>query len=47
MVEPSFRDTKDLRFGLGLSAIRIADPQRRDKARRHDSSILVAERIKP
>ena len=30
-VEPSFRDTKDLRFGLGLSAIRIADPQRRDK----------------
>jgi hypothetical protein len=25
--EPSFRDTKDLRFGLG--AIRIADPQRR------------------
>src|SRR3954447_2508127 len=31
MVEPSFRDTKDLRFGLGLSAIRIADPQRRDR----------------
>ena len=28
-VEPSFRDTKDLRFGLG--AIRIADPQRRDR----------------
>jgi hypothetical protein len=28
-VEPSFRDTKDLRFGLGLGAIRIADPQRR------------------
>jgi hypothetical protein len=26
-VEPSFRDTKDLRFGL--SAARIADPQRR------------------
>jgi hypothetical protein len=26
-VEPSFRDTKDLRFGLG--AVRIADPQRR------------------
>src|SRR3712207_296683 len=24
-VEPSFRDTKDLRFGLGLSAVRIAD----------------------
>jgi hypothetical protein len=30
-VEPSFRDTKDLRFGLGLGAIRIADPQRRDR----------------
>src|SRR3954469_8797388 len=28
-VEPSFRDTKDLRFGLGL--VRIADPQRRDR----------------
>jgi len=26
-VEPSFRDTKDLR--LGLCAVRIADPQRR------------------
>ncbi len=30
-VEPSFRDTKDLRFGLGLAAVRIADPQRRDR----------------
>jgi hypothetical protein len=30
-VEPSFRDTKDLRFGLGLSAVRIGDPQRRDR----------------
>jgi hypothetical protein len=29
--EPSFRDTKDLRFGLGLSSARIADPQRRDR----------------
>jgi hypothetical protein len=28
-VEPSFRDTKDLRFGMGLSAARISDPQRR------------------
>src|SRR3954452_8965190 len=28
-VEPSFRDTKDLR--LGLCAVRIADPQRRDR----------------
>jgi hypothetical protein len=30
-VEPGFRDTKDLRFGMGLSALRIADPQRRDR----------------
>jgi hypothetical protein len=30
-VEPSFRDTKDLRFGLGLSSARISDPQRRDR----------------
>src|SRR3954471_23537837 len=28
-VEPSFRDAKDLRFGLGLSSARISDPQRR------------------
>jgi hypothetical protein len=28
-VEPSFRDTKDLRFGL--CAVRRADPQRRDR----------------
>src|SRR3954465_4712645 len=28
-VEPSFRDTKDLRFGL--STVRISDPQRRDR----------------
>src|SRR5690349_13799114 len=30
-VEPGFRDTKDLRFGLGLSTVRIGDPQRRDR----------------
>jgi hypothetical protein len=30
-IEPSFRDTKDLRFGMGMSALRIADPQRRDR----------------
>jgi hypothetical protein len=30
-VEPAFRDTKNLRFGLGLSSVRIADPQRRDR----------------
>jgi len=30
-IEPSFRDTKDLRFGMGLSELRISDPQRRDR----------------
>jgi hypothetical protein len=30
-IEPSFRDTKDLRFGMGLGAIRIANPERRDR----------------
>src|SRR3954469_10349601 len=30
-VEPSFRDTKDLRFGLGLASVRISAPQRRDR----------------
>jgi len=30
-IEPSFRDTKDLRFGLGMSQLRIANPQRRDR----------------
>ena len=30
-IEPGFRDTKDLRFGMGLSVLRIADPQRRDR----------------
>jgi hypothetical protein len=29
-IEPGFRDTKDLRFGMGLSAVRIGDPYRRD-----------------
>ena len=28
---PRFRDTKDLRFGMGLSSVRISDPQRRDR----------------
>jgi hypothetical protein len=36
-VEPSFRETKDLRFGMGLSSARISDPQRREKAARHMS----------
>ena len=30
-IEPSFRDTKDLRFGMGLSATRIGEPMRRDR----------------
>jgi hypothetical protein len=30
-IEPGFRDTKDIRFGMGMSALRIADPQRRDR----------------
>ncbi len=30
-IEPGFRDTKNLRFGMGLSVLRIADPQRRDR----------------
>jgi len=30
-IEPSFRDTKDLRFGMGMAKLRIADPMRRDR----------------
>jgi hypothetical protein len=30
-IEPTFRDTKDLRFGMGLSATRIREPMRRDR----------------
>ena len=30
-VEPSFRDTKDIRFGMGLSLLRISRPDRRDR----------------
>src|SRR6201995_2494116 len=30
-IEPQFRDTKDLRFGMGLSATRIREPMRRDR----------------
>jgi len=30
-IEPSFRDTKDLRFGMGLSVTRISEPTRRDR----------------
>lgn len=30
-VEPQFRDTKDMHFGMGLSSTSISDPQRRDR----------------
>lgn len=30
-IEPQFRDTKDLRFGMRLSATRIGEPMRRDR----------------
>jgi len=30
-IETSFRDTKNLRFGMGLSSTRIGDPLRRDR----------------
>ena len=30
-IEPQFRDTKDLHFGMGLSATRIGEPTRRDR----------------
>lgn len=30
-IEPGFRDTKDLHFGMGLSATHIKSPQRRDR----------------
>jgi hypothetical protein len=30
-IEPNFRDTKDLRFGMGLGKLRIGDPQKRDR----------------
>lgn len=30
-IEPQFRDTKDLQFGMGLSSTRIGEPMRRDR----------------
>lgn len=30
-IESGFRDTKDLRFGMGMSTLRIRDPERRDR----------------
>src|SRR5690606_17116488 len=30
-IEENFRDTKDLRFGMGLSSTTVRDPERRDR----------------
>jgi hypothetical protein len=30
-IEPQFRDTKDLQFGMGLSSTRIGEPMHRDR----------------
>jgi hypothetical protein len=30
-IEEGFRDLKDLRFGMGLSWVRMAEPERRDR----------------
>jgi hypothetical protein len=30
-IEPAFRDAKDLRFGMGIAATRIGEPERRDR----------------
>ncbi len=30
-IESGFRDTKDLRFGMGMASIRVSTPQRRDR----------------
>jgi hypothetical protein len=30
-IEPSFRDTKDLKFGMGLAHMRVSTPERRDR----------------
>ncbi len=30
-IEPGFRDAKDLRFGMGLSATRVGEPTKRDR----------------
>ena len=29
--QASFRDTKDLRFGMGMTSVRVKDPERRDR----------------
>jgi hypothetical protein len=30
-IESGFRDTKDLRFGMGMVSIRVSTPERRDR----------------
>jgi hypothetical protein len=30
-IESAFRDTKDLRFGMGMASIRVSTPERRDR----------------
>jgi hypothetical protein len=30
-IEPGFRDTKDLHFGMGMSTVRLSNPERRDR----------------
>ncbi len=30
-IEPAFRDTKDLRFGMGMGAMHVSTPERRDR----------------
>jgi hypothetical protein len=30
-IESGFRDTKDLRFGMGMASIRVNSPERRDR----------------
>jgi hypothetical protein len=46
-IEPSFRDAKDLRFGMGMSALRIADPQRRDRLLQRQTLGMLQPRIHP
>jgi len=30
-IECTFRDTKDLRFGMGMGSVRVSTPDRRDR----------------
>jgi hypothetical protein len=40
-IETSFRDTKDLRFGMGLGALPIKNPERRDRVRLINAFAIV------